>query len=159
MTTTTLTRALAGGALALAAVSLSGCSLITGMLSGEDDVFTLKAGDCINDYGDEEQVATVPTVDCSTPHDYEVYSVATIDGEDYPGSTEVDAKADTLCLDAFEGFVGMSFEDSIYYYTYLTPSGDSWATGDREVVCTIADYDEDAEAIIQVTGSLEGIEQ
>ena len=157
MTTTTLTRALVGAAITLAAISLSGCSLISGALSGEDDVFTLKAGDCMNDYGDETEVATVPTVDCAKPHDYEIYSVATIDGEEYPGATDIDTQADTLCLGEFEGFVGLSFDESIYYYSYLTPSEQSWASGDREVICTIAKYDEDSAAIIQVTGSLEGV--
>ena len=157
MTTTTLTRALVGAAITLAAVSLSGCSLIAGALTGEDDVFSLKVGDCLNDYGDEEAVATVPTVDCSKLHDYEVYSVATIDGDDYPGASELDTQADTQCLADFEGFVGLSFEESIYYYSYLSPSEQSWATGDREVICTIAKYDEDSAEIIQVTGSLEGV--
>ena len=157
MTTTTLTRALIGAAIAIAAVSLSGCSLITGALQGEDDVFSLKAGDCMNDYGDEEEVATVPTVDCAKPHDYEIYSVATIDGDEYPGATDVDTQADALCVGEFEGFVGLSFDESIYYYSYLSPSEESWASGDREVICTIAKYDEDTAEIIQVTGSLEGV--
>ena len=157
MTTTPLTRALIGAAIAIAAVSLSGCSLITGALQGEDDVFSLKAGDCMNDYGDEAEIATVPTVDCAKPHDYEIYSVATIDGDEYPGATDVDTQADTLCLGEFESFVGLSFDESIYYYSYLSPSEESWASGDREVICTIAQFDEDTQEIIQVTGSLEGV--
>ncbi len=158
MNTTTLTRTLAAAVIALAAVSLSGCNAITGLLTGEDDVFALKAGDCMDDYGDEEEVETVPIVECSKPHDFEIYASQKIDGDDFPGDDAVTAEAETACLDAFEGFVGVTFEESIYYYSYLSPSEESWASGDREILCTIAEYNEETEEIIKVTGSLEGIE-
>jgi len=47
------------------------------------------------------------------------------------------------CYDAFAGFVGHDYETSIYGFTTLSPSAESWdQLDDREVLCLIANYDE-----------------
>ena len=162
-----LTRALAIVAIASAGVALSGCSILdqfTGggtatrddsgeVVEGNDstDVFTLQVGDCLNDSTAAETVETIPTVPCDEAHDSEIYASIIMDGDTFPGAEAVIAEADQACLDAFEGFVGIAYADSLYYYSYYFPTEGSWAGGDREILCTI--YDEAG----QVTGSLQNI--
>ncbi|MDX2024881.1 septum formation family protein [Microcella sp.] len=166
-TTTRLTRALAIVAIASAGVALSGCSILsqfTGggtatrddsgeVVEGNDntDVFTLQVGDCLNDATAAETVETIPTVPCDEPHDSEIYASIIMEGDVFPGEDATIAQADQACLDAFAGFVGIDYADSLYYYSYYFPTEGSWAGGDREILCTI--YDEAG----QTTGSLQNI--
>ena len=161
------TRALAIVALSAAGLALSGCSLLPSFTGGgtatrddsgevvegndDTDVFTLQVGDCLNDAPAAETVETIPTVPCTEPHDSEIYASIIMTGDTFPGTDAVIAEADTACLDAFEGFVGVSYADSLYYYSSYFPTEGSWEGGDREILCTI--YDEAG----QVTGSLQNI--
>ncbi len=167
MTTTTPIRVLVGLAAAtLAATTLTGCSLIQQFIGGGDatrdengsvvegndnaDVFLMKVGDCLNDAEASGTVSTVPLTPCSELHDSEVYFEHTIAGDDYPGDSAVSDEADSACYDAFEPFVGMSYEESALEMSYYRPSSDSWSEGDRIVSCVI--YDPAG----QVQGSLAG---
>jgi hypothetical protein len=119
----------------------------------DTDVFTLAVGDCLNDTSGTE-VTEVPNVDCADEHDFEVYSDFEIEGSEFPGDDAVDTEADTRCLDAFEGFVGVPYDDSVYGYTYFTPTEGSWTDGgDRLVSCLVGDPEG------KVTGSLQGVAQ
>jgi len=167
ITSSRWTRATALLVVGAATVALSGCSILntlTGggqanrddsgqLVEGNDstDVFTLQVGDCLNDATATETVDTVPTVPCSEPHDSEIYASTIMSGDAYPGQDAVIAEADAACLDAFAGFVGTSYADSLYYYSYYFPTEGSWNNGDREILCTI--YDEAG----KVTGSLQNI--
>ena len=143
-------------AILLAALTLSGCSEISTLLNGEGDVFSLEVGDCMNDYGDDTEVTSVPIIDCDEEHDAEVYATEDIKGDTFPGSDEVSATADEICIDEFGDFVGIDYETSVTLdYWVLTPSEETWAVGDREVVCTISKYDETGN-VVKVTGSLKG---
>lgn len=160
-------RALAIVTVAAAGAALSGCSLLetfTGgstptrddsgeVVEGSDNtnVFTLQVGDCLNDATAAETVETIPTVPCSEPHDSEIYASIIMSGDTFPGTEAVIAEADAACLDAFPGFVGIDYADSIYFFSYYFPTEGSWEGGDREILCTI--YDEAG----QVTGSLQNI--
>ena len=146
-------------AILLAALTLSGCSEISTLLNGEGDVFSLEVGDCMNDYGDDTEVTSVPIIDCDEEHDAEVYATEDIKGDTFPGSDEVSATADEICIDEFGDFVGIDYETSVTLdYWVLTPSEETWAVGDREVVCTISKYDETGN-VVKVTGSLEGAKE
>ncbi len=155
MTTSTATKTLTIAALLLASVTLSGCSGISSLLNGEGDVFSLEVGDCMDDFGTASDITTVPIVDCDDEHDAEVYATEDIDSDDYPGDSDVSDAADEICIDAWEDFVGISYEDSLLNYSALTPTEQSWALGDKEVVCTISKYDESGN-LVKVTDSLEG---
>lgn len=161
------TRALTLVTLSAAGIALSGCSLLPSFTGGDTatrddsgevvegndstDVFTLQVGDCLNDATAAETVETIPTVPCDEPHDSEIYASIIMDDGDFPGADAVIAEADAACLDAFAGFAGIEYADSIYYFSYYFPTESSWAGGDREILCTI--YDEAG----QVTGSLQNI--
>lgn len=122
----------------------------------ETSVFDLEAGDCFS--AESDQLDTVLVVDCAQPHEYEAFHVFDHEAgadEPYPGDTALFDYADTECQPPFEEFVGHDYQTSIWYITSLTPSEETWADGDREIVCTLNQQDEDAEPI-SVTGSAEG---
>ncbi len=158
MTPSSATKTLTVAAILLASLTLGGCSAITTLLNGEGDVFSLEVGDCMDDFGTADDITTVPIVDCDEKHDAEVYATEDIDADSYPGASEVSDEADEICIDAYEDFVGLAYEDSLLNYTALTPSEDSWALGDKEVVCMISKYDENGD-LVKVSDSLEGSEE
>jgi hypothetical protein len=120
----------------------------------EVDVFDLKVRDCLADSTPRaEEVSSVQSVPCSEPHSEEIYAAVTLPEGDYPGTEAMDAQADELCAAEFESFVGLPYEESVLYLTYLTPTRESWSEGDREVVCSV--YDPAGE----VSGSLRGVKR
>jgi hypothetical protein len=128
-------------------------TLALGACSG--NVFELAVGDCFDDgdlvLGELEEVGEVPLVECSVPHDNEVYAVVTVDGEAFPGEQAIQAKADEVCLDAFDPFVGLDYQTSALDFGWLVPTADSWEIGDRVVACFVYRLD-----LAKVSGTLEG---
>lgn len=121
---------------------------------GEVDVFSLKVGDCFSTEATDE-VSDVGGVPCSEPHDSEVFALADFDADssaEWPGQDAIDEFSDESCTAAFEDFIGIPYAESKYYISYLQPTEESWANGDREVVCLVVG--EDGE---QITGSLAGV--
>ena len=118
----------------------------------ETSVFDLEVGDCFS--ASEDQLETVVVVSCDAAHVFEVYHVFDHEAggdEAYPGDDEILEYADTECQVPFEDFVGMSYQESIWYITSVTPSQETWDQGDREIVCTL-----NLEDRTDVTGSAEG---
>ena len=93
----------------------------------------------------------MPTVPCSEPHDSEIYAAFELTQSAYPGEETTQGKADALCLPAFEEFVGEPYLESRFDFAYYYPTEESWASGDREVLCVIYD------PVGPVTGSLRGV--
>ena len=149
-------------AIAAATTLLAGCSLINSFIGGNvegegdsTDIFTIAVGDCLNDAAAEESVSTVPTVDCSEPHDSEVYGTVILDDGEFPGDDAILEEADSGCLAQFAPFMGVEYEESIADIQYYFPTEFTWATGDREILCIVYATD-GAGAAVQTTGSLAG---
>ncbi len=159
--------------LALAALSLTGCSALEGVIGdvfpeqaerddngeisdpGEADVFSIKVGDCFDDQSGT-QFESVPAVPCTGPHDMEAFFSYDLEEGDFPGDDAVSKLADTKCGTEFEKFAGISFDDSASLnYNFLIPTSGSWDGGDREVLCVIYDEDE-AGTMKPTTGTLKG---
>lgn len=143
---TVVRAAAAATSAALAVVALAGCSLLPTNLvdfnpaDGVDsDVFTIAVGDCLNDGGAEGEITSVPIIGCEEPHDSEVYASIMMNDGEYPGEDGVFAEADAGCLSAFDSFVGIAYAESAYDFSYYYPTAESWATGDREIICLIFD--------------------
>jgi hypothetical protein len=119
------------------------------------NVFNLEVGDCFDDgdleVGSVSEVGDVPLVDCSQPHDNEVFAMGNIEGNAFPGDEVVAGRADEICLAEFEGFVGLDYATSALDFGWLVPTADSWAGGDRVVTCFVYRVD-----LGKVTGTLEG---
>lgn len=145
-------------ALALFAVlALAGCSdepereEATGELqeSGDVDVFDVEVGDCLGGETAEGEISSVEATPCSEPHAEEIFAAVTVADGEYPGQEALDVEAEQ-CLTEFAEFVGMAYDESVLEINYMTPTEESWAEGDREILCTI--YDPDG----QTTGTLSG---
>jgi hypothetical protein len=129
------------------AVALTACS--------EGNVFSLEPGDCFGEFSGGE-VSDVDKVDCDEPHENEVYATFDAEGDDFPGEDELQAEAEEECTgDRFEDYVGISYNESRYYFSPLVPSEDSWEDADdREIVCYLHEQDSS-----EIEGSVEGSEE
>jgi hypothetical protein len=104
------------------------------------DVFDVGLGDCIGKFEAEEQVSDVTKVPCSQKHDQEVFTVRTVpDADKFPGSEAFQAQVEDECVTEFATFVGIDFDQSDLDIQWLEPTKESWADGDRELVCTVYD--------------------
>ena len=135
------------GSIALMIIVLAACS---------GTVFDLGIGDCFDD-GEMspgvgvEEIGDVPLVDCTAPHDNEVYEIETVEGEGFPGDQQIADEADRICFDAFQGFVGLDYQSSALDFGWLVPTAESWEAGDRLVACFVYRLD-----LEKVSGTLEG---
>ena len=107
--------------------------------------FEMEAGQCFNSYltalADNQFQKLTTIVDCTGPHDGEVYFQIfhpAEAGEPYPGSAEMLAWAQQHCYEQFEGFVGQEYEQSELDIGILHPSDETWSDPvgrHREVTC------------------------
>lgn len=109
---------------------------------GDLDVWALQVGDCFDDPDDlDDVVFDVAALPCSEPHDNEVFSlvpIAGIFGESYPGDAVLQEYSYEACVgEPFDSYVGTDYLDSSLEVFTFTPSDESWAEGDREVVCVL----------------------
>ena len=140
------------GMIGLAVILFAAAGFLVFRQTSEVAVFELAVGDCFDDPASEE-VLSVATVPCSEPHDDEVFANVRLSesGGGFPGQAAVDEKAGFECFLRFAGFVGTQYEDSILDITFLSPTPESWAEGDRAVTCAV--YRLDGR---QMTGSARG---
>lgn len=118
---------------------------------GELSVFKFRVGDCFDDPSTtSDEVTDVAGVPCSGPHDNEVFHLYDLPDGSFPGSADIEESVATECLPAFESYVGISYQISELFLFPLTPTEDSWAQSDREVVCALYADGE------QLTGSMKG---
>ncbi|MEU6518185.1 DUF4190 domain-containing protein [Streptomyces sp. NPDC046978] len=90
-------------------------------------------------------------VPCDGVHQAEIFANFGLPEGDYPGDARVDKTAGDKCY-ALEGSYAMdtwAVPDDVDVY-YVTPSRETWASGDREVVCMFGNVDEKA----TLTGTL-----
>lgn len=144
-------------ALAGASTGASGAAAESAGTSPEGrltSAFDLEVGDCFN----TEQLSSVDevaVVDCASPHVYEVFGLAEYDaapGDAFPGDEDLNRAANDACRPAFEDYVGVAYDESEdWYATFINPSEETWAEGDREILCVLHTRDE-----TEITGSAEG---
>ncbi|MGW5877713.1 septum formation family protein [Nocardiopsis terrae] len=144
--------ALAAGAV----VSLSACGLLTSYF-GAGNVHEIAVGDCFNESEiqtafSEGEVSDIPLVECSEPHDSEVFHTEDLPEGDFPGEASLEASLDEICTgSAFEGFVGIDYAESELYVSGLMPTSQTWEHfDDREILCYVLTEGE------PVSESLEG---
>lgn len=158
-------------ALAVAAVMLSGCATSLSALlggasrdeegqinsGGDLDVFTIKVGDCFFDDAlaseTESETSTVRAVPCDEKHAFEAYHDFALPEGEYPTVDVIDEAAAGECLPAFEDYVGVSYDDSRYDFSYYSPSRETWEYRDDRLVSCILIAPEGE----TLTGSLKGV--
>jgi hypothetical protein len=116
-------------------------------------VFQLDLGQCftpVDAAEAPEEVTEIDVVPCTEPHTREVYAVVdyrprepVADPDAFPGGEALTAFADGACAAEYRSYVGVDYQDSRYFFTYLLPSARSWVgsedtPADRQVVCFVA---------------------
>jgi hypothetical protein len=98
-----------------------GASFVTAAVLGafdDDDVALsdLEVGMCANLADLEGEVSSVPTVDCTEPHDAELTFIGQLNADgvaEYPGVSEVRATVEQECAgESFTDYVGANYDDS-----------------------------------------------
>ncbi|MFC4070110.1 DUF4190 domain-containing protein [Actinoplanes subglobosus] len=141
-----------GSGLAVAALVVSGLTLVLGVLIATgvilDDVrdriagirdtgtVELQAGDCISSLDGATRVGDMPVVSCGQPHKAEVYHVFELPAGAYPGRDAVAAESTTRCGTAFKPYKTPQNADLEIYYLYPQDE-DDWQQ-DHSVLCIAA---------------------
>lgn len=143
----------------LGALALAGCTAGTprntsGQVTAQAsvDAFQVKLGDCTGALK-EGDISGLQVIPCAEPHFYEAYATTDLTDAAYPGESDVTKEASKFCTGEFKTFIGLATKESIYDMFYLYPVEDSWATGDREVLCLVGSGKG------KITGTLKGIEK
>ena len=147
--TMTRTLALTVSAAALA-MTMSACSLLS--FGPRTSAFSMKVGQCVQ-LPTGDNITDLETTDCSALHDAEVFHLTQVTEDERPSDSELEDMGGDACLAAFEGYVGIPYEESELDYTILYPSPGSWEEGDREIICFIISGDG---TDTQLSGSMRG---
>lgn len=112
----------------------------------------LRIGDCL-DMGGLLSAAADPaslvTVRCDEPHDAEIYAEQNAAGSDLD---RLEAQAQQFCSARFEDFTGEPYGESTLEVTFLRPTEESWAAGDRSVRCIAVSVDGPVETSFRDAG-------
>jgi hypothetical protein len=119
----------------------------------------LEPGLCIEDASQftgsqVNEITHIRSIPCRLEHQAEVYLSTDLPGGPnaaFPGVGELRRQSQQACRDAFEGFVGIRWTRSELEIAALWPSPQSWAAGDRLVVCVVFRLDGEP-----MTGSARG---
>jgi hypothetical protein len=119
---------------------------------GQQSVFSLPVGTCFDDQADGE-ISSVPEVDCSQPHDNEVFAlIEYTETDNYPGADQMSALSEDLCIARFGDYVGLDYQSSALAVFPIFPTEESWnQDDDREIICALYNAD-----LSKLTGSMEG---
>lgn len=110
---------------------------VAGTMTGIED---LVVGDCFDLESGADDAELFPG--CDTLHTYEAYHSENMSGGDtFPGDSAVDTALEDICSAAFTGFIGAEPFLTSWNYTGIVPSAESWAGGDREVLCIVTPVD------------------
>ena len=117
----------------------------------------IEVGDCL-DMPEDDIFNSVDTIDCTEPHDLEVYAMVDMARTSsdfstiaaYPGDFELYEAALDECLIEFETYVGVDYVDSVLYVDAFTPTIEGWEEfDDREVQCVLLQLNESLTDIIK----------
>jgi hypothetical protein len=108
----------------------------------------LELGDCFQDWEEDatpeaDRISRLEAVPCDEPHDNQVFHIGaytTAASPDWPGEDHLTSYAASVCLGAFEPFVGREHATSRLGYGYIRPTQESWeAENERRIVCFLFD--------------------
>ncbi|PPF47070.1 hypothetical protein C5B85_02005 [Pseudoclavibacter sp. AY1F1] len=110
---------------------------VAGTMTGIEDLIV---GDCFDLESGADDAELFPN--CDTLHTYEAYHSEDMTGGDtFPGDSAIDTALEDICSAAFTGFIGAEPLLTSWNYTGIVPSAESWAGGDREVLCIVTPVD------------------
>lgn len=109
--------------------------------AGGVGVFAIQFGDCLV-VPEAVELQSLEGVPCDQPHDSQAYDAFDLTGfATLPNAVEMEEAAFNGCVEGFESFVGVPYEESTLYISWLEPTAGSWAEGDREIQCMVVPED------------------
>jgi hypothetical protein len=105
----------------------------------EGDCFTPESG---TDAYDLNSNSVVQRVECTDDHNGVFFGRASLDftvADPFPGDAEIGQATSATCSSLFADHFGKDSDG--FNYRYWRPNADSWAVGDRTVLCAILDAD------------------
>lgn len=121
-------------------VPSSGPSSTPPVPSGQSRLNSLRVGDCFEKSQVEgTKYYYVSVVDCTAPHDAEVFYTGTMPDGTYPTEDAVTAFVVQNSADAFSNYVGIGWADTRYGVEYYYPAQSDWTGGGRWVVVFTVD--------------------
>ncbi|MGV9242993.1 DUF4190 domain-containing protein [Streptomyces sp. NPDC003710] len=120
---------------------------------GDGVTFSVRKGECFDAPGGslEGEAYDVDKVPCSGRHQAEVFADFTLPGGRFPGDDTITETADDRCYALRSAYAmdtwAVPADVDVYYFT---PTRQSWAYGDRRVICMFGNTDEKG----TLTGSL-----
>ena len=137
---------------AAATTATTGPPPTTTMAGEEVGLGSVRPGDCFDEPdGAGDSVSTVDVMPCRQPHDAEVYAIVPVASERLPADAALQELGDRACAARFRPYVGVPLRDSALDFTFFTPTQESWAAGDRTIICVLGDPEGDP-----VEGSMRG---
>ncbi len=124
-----------------------GAIVIAAAFDDARSVASLEAGDCLR-APEDDQVTQVDPVGCDEPHELEVVGSVALDGEAYPGDSQVFADGLEACRGVFEDYVGEPYDTSRWFLNAFTPSEEGWNAGDRSATCLVFQFDDNLEYVV-----------
>lgn len=141
-------RLIAGLLVALAVSGCAGGAPTQSSRPSEPPLAGLSVGDCTARL-DSGQTLSVPTIDCSKPHNWEVAGLVPVEDQTYPGKDALRSLASQKCPTIFRDYLGVNTAASPYTLTYLAPSEVHWSDPENHtVVCLAGSTD------VEITDSL-----
>ncbi len=135
------------------ALAIGAFSVLVSACSGS--ILSLEVGECFDDWEGSldavQEVSDVPIVDCSEPHDNEVYSVSNMPAGPFPGDAAIQEWTIARCEENFDGYVGKADAESRLDFGALFPTQETWEDDDTEVICFLWDVE-----FLKLTGSMRG---
>ena len=118
--------------------------------------FVPEVGDCFDIRPVDKQPPIHLVLDCSLPHQRQVFSAFDYTGgKDYPGQEVLEGQAKLQCPKSWEAFVGAPYETSRFEMDFDLPDEAGWGNGIRHVIgCLLVDPKGDL-----ITGSAQGVAQ
>lgn len=97
----------------------------------------LSIGECIKDLPDSaSRVSRATLVACDQPHIGEVFAVIPVPGDSFPGETQLTSQ-DDACNPKLASYAPGLPDDFDYDLSFVYPTAESWADGDRSLVCIL----------------------
>lgn len=113
-------------------------------LGTEVSVFELETGDCIEGDIGSGPLERLVRVDCSVPHQFEVYTEDVLDASITEFDEEaINAAAEAICREALDAYIPAD-DDRNIQFKWFQPTAESWAQAenpDRAITCLLFDAD------------------
>lgn len=102
--------------------------------AGSISIENARAGDCLVSVP-ELSTERVDAVPCGEPHKAEVFATFPLSGSSYPGDSIVETKSEDGCYERLDTYLSPTVDEASVSLVYFAPNRQSWATGDKTVIC------------------------